>query len=85
MQLEKIINEAIIEWKTGQEFNIDVAVRVSTYMYVISDHFMKHYDLICEKGPLLNHFKNSTNKQLLYVHNMYVHICMYTHTHTHTL
>ena len=28
MQLEKIINEAIIEWKTGQDFNIEVAVRV---------------------------------------------------------
>ena len=56
MQLEKIINEAIIEWKTGQEFNIDVAVRVSTDMYVISDHFMKHYDLICEKRPLLKQF-----------------------------
>lgn len=28
MQLEKIINEAIIEWKTGQDFNIEVGVRV---------------------------------------------------------
>ena len=33
MQLEKIINEAIIEWKTGQDFNIDVAVRVSIHKY----------------------------------------------------
>ena len=34
MQLEKIINEAIIEWKTGQNASIDVAVRVSICIYL---------------------------------------------------
>ena len=35
MQLEKIINEAIIEWKTGQDFNIEVAVRVRTVLITL--------------------------------------------------
>ena len=34
MQLEKIINEAIIKWKTGQNVSIDVAVRVSVCIYL---------------------------------------------------
>ena len=40
MQLEKIINEAIIEWKTGQEFNIDVAIRVRIHIYACTHKYI---------------------------------------------
>ena len=36
MQLQKIVDESIIEWKTGETVNLEVDMKVSVIIYIQS-------------------------------------------------